>query len=275
MDEVRLKPKILLVDDKPQNLYALEKLLNKLEVQLIQSTSGFEALKLALQITEALESAHEKGVIHRDLKPANIKITPDGKVKVLDFGLAKAFAGDQEDLNLSNSPTLSLAATQQGVILGTAAYMSPEQAKGKSVDKKADIWSFGCVLYEMLTGQAAFQGEDVTEILASVVKASINLNLLPANLHPKIREVIVRCLQKEQKRRYSGIGDAHYEIEQVLSDPSGVFARPGIIVKPRKKIRVGLPWAAAALVFVGIIAALAGWLLKPAPPPEPRLPFHP
>ena len=126
-------------------------------------------------------------------------------MKVLDFGLAKAFAGEQAELNLSNSPTLSNAATQQGVILGTAAYMSPEQAKGKTVDKRADIWAFGCVLYEMLTGQAAFQGEDVTEILASVVKGGANLDLLPANLHFRVREVITRCLQKDLKRRYSSI----------------------------------------------------------------------
>src|SRR5215469_15725783 len=159
-----------------------------------------EALKIAKQIAEALEAAHEKGVIHRDLKPANIKITPDGKVKVLDFGLAK-IRDSSAPSNLSNSPTLMTAATS-GMILGTAAYMSPEQAKGKEADRAADVWAFGCVLYEMLTGHQVFEGETVGEILGGIFKSDPDWARLPPNTPVGIRRLLSRCLQKDTNRRF-------------------------------------------------------------------------
>ena len=222
-----------------------------------------ESLKLALQIAEALEAAHEKGVIHRDLKPANIKVTPDRKVKVLDFGLAKAYAGDREEVNLSNSPTLSDMATQQGVILGTAAYMSPEQAKGKTVDKRADVWAFGCVVYEMLTGRSLFSADDVSQTLARVLERQPDFSCLPPNLHPKIVGMLERCLEKEAKNRYGVISDARVDIQKVLTDPSGVFAQPVTAMEPRTRLRTILPWVAAAVVLGAIIVGVAVWKLKP------------
>src|SRR5215470_9586466 len=189
-----------------------------------------EAVRIAKQIADALEYAHERGIIHRDLKPANVKVTNDDAVKVLDFGLAKALEGDPSSIDISTSPTNSRMATQQGVLLGTAAYMSPEQAKAKPVDRRADIWAFGCVLYEMLTGKMAFRGETVTDTLAAVVRAEPDWSQLPADTPMRVRVLLQRCLQKDVRQRLQAMGDARISLEEVLSRaPEGTpsFAATG------------------------------------------------
>ena len=200
-----------------------------------------EAMEIARQIAEALGEAHEKGVVHRDLKPANIKIKPDGTVKVLDFGLAK-IGGGPVAASSEDSPTISMAATQAGVILGTAAYMAPEQARGKRVDARADIWAFGVVLYELITGQRLFKGEDLTDTLASVVKENPDLSAVP----PRVRRLLETCLQKDPKKRLQAIGDMRLVLDGATSAPPGSRHGHGC----RGSWPELRSWLAAGLAFV-------------------------
>lgn len=218
-----------------------------------------EALTIAKQVSDALEYAHERGIVHRDVKPANIKVPADGTVKLLDFGLAKALDDMVVNADISNSPTFTHMATQAGLIFGTAAYMSPEQAKGRPVDRRSDIWAFGCVLFEMLTRKVAFGGESVSDILAEIIKTDPAWGLIPAKTPKPIRTLLQRCLKKDAKQRLQAIGEARIVIEAVLATPAASNGEENELSKAAKQRHSLAGWIGGFAAGV-VIASVVAWL---------------
>ena len=223
-----------------------------------------EAIPIALQMAQALEAAHERGIVHRDLKPSNVKLRPDGTVKVLDFGLAKAWESDDGDPVISLSPTITKNQTAAGVILGTAAYMSPDQARGKPVDRRADIWAYGVVLWEMLTGRKLFEGDTVTDVLASVLKETPDLEALPDSVPVPLRRLVARCLEKDPRRRLQAIGEARIVLEGPMDEPpeEAASSTGASDAPPTRSVRL---WQAAAALLLIAAAAFAWLALRSTP----------
>ena len=227
--------------------------------------STAEALAIARQVAEALDAAHDRGIIHRDLKPANIKLTHDGTVKVLDFGLAKAIAGSDAGVDLSASPTATAHGTREGVVLGTAAYMSPEQARGQTLDKRTDVWSFGCVLYELLTGRRAFKGETLSDTIGAILRDAPDWRALPSDTPVLIRRLLRRCLEKDPNRRLRDMGDASLEIAEALASPSleTAAAAPAAMQ--------WVMWTAGVVLAAVITGVGVWWGVRPAPTKPPNV----
>ena len=230
-----------------------------------------DVLDVARQLAEGLEDAHEKGIVHRDLKPANIMRTPDGRVKILDFGLARAVLGEGVDeSDAAHSPTITAAMTQAGTVLGTAAYMSPEQARGRPVDRRADLWSFGVIVWEMLTGRRLFEGETISDTLAAVLRADLPWDDLPDDTPPALRRLLERCLERDPRRRLRDIGEARVRLERWRDDPSTLHASESVPIQLESDRSRWLPWAVAV---VAVIVAGASWFVRPetAVPDRPAL----